>query len=72
MKLFKYPTEGIFSNGLIKILIFDIKSILLKKFVFFLFETIPVLTLKKLCLMNLFQKRTVKLEIENLVKSREI
>ena len=71
MKLFKYPTEGIFSNGLIKILIFDIKSILLKN-LFFLFETIPVLTLKKLCLMNLFQKRTVKLEIENLVKSREI
>ena len=54
----KFPSmpEGIFSNGVSQILIFAIKSTLLKYLVFFLFETISVLTLKKVCLMNLFQK----------------
>ena len=72
MKKFPSMPEGIFSNGVSQILIFAIKSTLLKYLVFFLFETISVLTLKKVCLMNLFQKRTVKLEIKNLVKSRKI
>ena len=72
MKKFPSMPEGNFSNGVSQILIFALKSTLLKYLVFFLFETISVLTLKKVCLMNLFQKRTVELEIENLRKSRKI
>ena len=72
MKKFPPPPQGTFFNCLSQILIFALKSILLKNLVIFFVETIPVLTMKKVCLMNLFQKRTVKLEIKNLVKSREI